>query len=195
MHIHRSVVPLLLFLLPSFAGAQVCDDRDFRDQLRHLAAECGASKCRTDNPVTSRDGFIQSLRTPPLVLVHVFFPSGETDVQKTFDWKTRRRLDLEHAAELAQRGNQTAYIFARASMSGDPSSNSQIAAERLRTVADWLRRLSPSLRIVRISLGTDALVLSRQDADVLALAPMEYRNDTWILNQSVQILLYPCDAP
>jgi hypothetical protein len=116
-------------------------------------------------------------------------------VQKVFDWKTHRRADLERAAELVRRGNQTAYVFARASMSGDPSSNSQIAAERLRTVADWLRRLAPRMKTVRISLGTDALVLSRQDADALALAPMEYRNDTWILNQSVEIMLYPCDTP
>lgn len=189
------VVMLLLSSRASLLNAQACDNVEFRNQLAQLKAACDESHCGTAEPVSDREAFIRSLRVPPLILFHVFFPSGETDVQKVFDWKTRRRVDLEHLAELTKNGHQTAYILARASMSGDPSSNSQLAVERLRSVAEWIRRLSPRLRIVPIALGTDALVLSRGDAESLGLLPMEYRNDTWLLNQSVQIILYPCDEP
>jgi hypothetical protein len=130
-----------------------------------------------------------------LFTVHVFFPLGATDMQSALDLTSTKRDEMNLLkAQITKPEDTIVYVVGRGSAIGSDRKNWEIS--RKRTLAVY-RYLLEDLKlncqyIQKVALGKTIFQLSLKDANVLNIAEGDYREDPLVLNQSVEIFVYPC---
>jgi hypothetical protein len=195
-----AVVALALTLQTANADdPRVCGNEELLRAMRIIDAACDTITCNFTtlkelNANVQKRQLLYALRDPYLQPVHVFFPMNETDVHRAFDWSTTKREQLATLQFIDDPEQSIIYVIGRASTTGDHDINVRMSRERMRSVMKYLQE---ELRVKCHNfhggwLGREILQLNESDAEFLHIYPNDYRRDTYILNQSVEIFVYPC---
>jgi hypothetical protein len=205
------VVPLvdLLLLLaisclaqagePERGWPRVCRNVELLKAIRIIDSACGAMTCdattlrKLDSEV-DRSSLLAAIRDPNLTPVHLFFPIGITEVRHTFDWNSRKRDELATLKYMTDPGNAIVFVLAETSVVGSSEVNQRLSRERMASTIKYLQDvLKVRCHLFRGGwLGESTLQLSEHDASILGIDPADYRHDSFVLNQSVHVFVYPC---
>lgn len=178
----------------------VCRSRELLRALRIIDGACTAIACDLSTlrqlNTLPRQRLLSALWDPALMPVNIFFPSGQTDVRRAFDWRSRKRLQLSRLKDIFDPENAIVYVVGRASDGGSIELNSSLGRERMESVMRYLKD-DLHVRCHRFSgvwLPEGVVALGESDARLLNIDSREYRHDPSVLNQSILVFVYPCPA-
>lgn len=202
----RRAAPLLLCILATwfwglsqgYAAEDVCKNETLREvfQIIHGACNnenCDESKLDEINSTIAKPKLLTAMRTLPTI--HVFFPSGKATMKDALDLGTAKKDQLAILQEIITNPEDTVvYVVGRGSAHGSARANWEIARKRTLAVYYYLlQELKLTCRYVqKVAFGKTVLQLTSSDAGFLGIAPNDFRNDEKVLNQSVEIFVYPC---
>jgi hypothetical protein len=150
--------------------------------------------------ITSLDASIDKtillgvLRNPRLQLVHIFFPSNETNPERALDWPIRR-MSLK-ILEYKLTSNSIVYVIGTASRPGREDVQQYLARARVASVMDFMRTNFVNLprAFAGASAPSERFQLTASDARFLNIEPQAFRNDPVSLNNSVFVFVFPCGS-
>lgn len=196
----RLAVTLVLSLLgaPAWAEDNVCSNPTLQEVFRIVHAACDTENCdeaklEEINVSIPKHKLMAAMRL--MNPIHVFFPSGRSTMQDALDFATSKKDQIAMLQEIITAPEETVvYVIGRGSRTGSQRKNFELARRRTLAVFMHLARdLKLKCRYVqKVAFGKTVLQLSRSDANLLNIAPNDYRSDERILNQSVEIFVYPC---
>ncbi len=198
-----AIIAVLVFLagraeIYSYERPPVCDNRELRRAMRSIYDACNDVTCDFSKLRELQDidksKLLAALSNPYLRPVHLFFPSGRTALEESFDWRTTKKDQLDAIRFIDDPANTIVFVVGRASATGDRDMNIRISRERMISVLDYIEnRLNVRCHKFKGGwLGKEYLQLSRSDAAYLHLESRDYRNDELVLNQAVHVFVFPC---
>jgi outer membrane protein OmpA-like peptidoglycan-associated protein len=197
------LISLLLLVTTSvetypYQRPPVCDNVELRRAIRTIYDACNDITCDFSKLQELEDidksKLLAALRNPYLRPVHLFFPSGRTQLQETFDWRTTKQAQLDSVKLLDDPENTIVFVIGRASVTGNRDLNIRLSRERMLSVMDYLKN-KLQVRCHKFKggwLGKEYLQLTPSDATVLNLNGRDYRDDELVLNQAVHVFVFPC---
>ena len=129
--------------------------------------------------------------------IHVFFPMGKSDIGDALDWPTQRQDQFEVLKKTMEGENtdgSIVFVIGRASATGSAKLNFELSQKRTLSVYQYLRG---SLKlnctdIQKVWFGREVMQLKHGDARQIEIEKEEYRDNELILNQSVEVFVWPC---
>jgi hypothetical protein len=176
----------------------VCDNQELRRAIRSIYDACNDITCDFSKLREIEDipkgKLLAALNNPYLRPVHLFFPSGHTQLNDAFDWRTTKKDQLDTIKLLDDPDNTVVFVIGRASTTGDRDVNIRLSRERMLSVMHYIQ-FELRVRCHKFKggwLGKEYLQLSRSDAALLNVESRDYRNDELVLNQAVHVFVFPC---
>lgn len=175
-----------------------CDNSTLKEVFNIIHAACTEESCDPERlkEITTkieRWKLLTAMRT--LHTVHIFFPLGKTDMRSALDMSTTKNEQLALLKnEIKHPEDTIVYVVGRGSAVGSDRKNWEISRQRTLAVYRYLLddlKLSCQY-IQKVALGKSIFQLSAGDARLLNIADGDYRQDENVLNQSVEIFVYPC---
>lgn len=192
-----AVSPTAAFADQSKGEQTVCRNGELLRAIRTIEAACADLTCDFEklkelNSAIDRGTLMAVLRNPYLFPVHLFFPMGKTSTADILNWNTTKRDQLDSLKSIDR--DSVVYVIGRASKKGGSALNRILSRERVKSVLKYLKE---TLRVDCHEFhgawfGDETLYLTQSDASMLNIPALDYRNDVGILNQSVQIFVFPC---
>ncbi len=175
-----------------------CDNKTLEEVFNIIHAACTEERCdptrlKEITKSIERWKVLTAMRT--LFTVHMFFPKGKTDIESSLDLSTTtsdQQAMLQR--EITKPYETVVYVVGRGSSSGSDRTNWEISRERTLAVYNYLvNDLKLKCRFLqKVAFGKTILQLTVSDAKLLNIAEGDYRSDENVLNQSVEIFVYPC---
>lgn len=186
----------------SNAEPEICHNKELLEAMRIINRACSQEGCSVEalkelnSTSVNKEKLMGALRNPYLFPVHIFFPANKTDLSEAYDWEIAKKNQLATISYLQAPSDSVIYVIGRASTLGNRKFNQKLSQMRTRSVLDYLQN---KLKIKcggfqAAWLGQDALQLSASDANTLNLNSKDYRNSMQILNQSVELFVFPCKS-
>ncbi len=197
-------VMCLVFLLGSSAlHAQqeptVCQNRALRAAISIIEEACTPVTCDfarlRDIDSLDKAALLAALGDRELHPVSLFFPLNEDSAVGAFDWKTIKHSQLETLKFITNINRAAIFVIGRASTIGNNDANRLLSINRMRSVMAYIQNeLNITCRVFYGGyLGAEIFQLGLSDAAHLGIAPVDFRNDQFILNQSVHVFVLPCE--
>jgi hypothetical protein len=198
----RHLVPIVLLTCLCLERPARADDRCENGTLQEvfniIHAACTEESCDPErlkeiSTHIERWKLMTAMKT--LFTVHVFFPIGKSDMQSALDLRTGKSDQLALLrSEIRNPEDTIVYVVGRGSAEGSSRINWEISRKRTLAVYRYLEdNLKLNCRFIqKVALGKTILQLSLSDAKLLDIADGDYRSDVNVLNQSVEIFVYPC---
>jgi hypothetical protein len=116
-------------------------------------------------------------------------------MQSALDLSTTKEFQLEKLrSEIKNPDDTVVYVVGRGSAQGSDRTNWEISRKRTLAVYRYLLEdLKLNCRYIqKVALGKNIFQLTAGDAKLLNIPEADYRGDKSVLNQSVEIFVYPC---
>ena len=178
---------------------RICSNTALRDAIRIIQHACTETNCNFDalmalDRQVDKGALLAAFRDSDLKPVHIFFPLNEDRIEKSFDWKVSKKSQLDTIRYLSEPKRAAIFVIGRASTIGRPDSNRRLSIRRMQSILKYLKK---DLKIDCETfyggyLGAEIFQLRLTDARALNIEPTDFRNDEYILNQSVHIFVFPC---
>ena len=176
----------------------MCNDTELLQYIDTIDRACNNDVCDSDairelDSSVSKAKLMPVLGNPNLGLVSLFYPRDRDDITQTFEWRSRRHTQIQAFKNISS-DSVSIYILGRASKIGDVGYNVGLSRRRAINVRNYLKELLGG----RCSdyhvawVGRDTLQLDRKDAASLGIPEIDYQDDLFVLNQSVQVFVFPC---
>lgn len=209
MRINRLVLFIFfsLVLVPAQARPQkaevsqpeVCSNQELSKAIRVIRAACNDVTCNPQllkeiDTGVDKSTLLFALRSPHLLPVHIFFPIGETELSKAFDWPTIKKEQLDTIRFLENPGNTLIFILGRASTVGNFDKNVLISQRRAESVKSYIQNnLKVNCKAFHGAwLGETIFQWDISDAAFMNIPTRDYRASEMVLNQSVHVFAFPC---
>ena len=162
---------------------------------------------RACNEETCDEGLLKEINTSiergkllaamdQLKVYHIFFPVGKHEIADSLDFEVTKKDQLAALKYAITNPEDVAiYVLGRGSASkGSERLNWELSRKRTLSVYNYLiRELGLTCRYVqKVAFGKTVLHLSASDAGMLRIPTNDFRNDVNVLNQSVEVFVYPC---
>jgi hypothetical protein len=206
MYMRKSLLNLLV-IVGLFIGAATTSYADDPMCKNPALYEVFAIIDRACNEQTCDEGILKEINTAiergkllaamdQLKVYHIFFPVGKSDIHDALDFDITKKDQLASLKYSITNPEDVAiYVLGRGSASkGSERVNWELARKRTLAVYNYLTTdLALTCRYVqKVAFGKTVLQLSASDAGMLRIPANDFRNDTDVLNQSVEVFIYPC---
>lgn len=201
----RFVLLLALVVAPAIGRADglrpskdVCTDDDLMKTFEVIEGACDAEHCdesklgEIDKKV-DKPKLMAALRKLPVV--HLFWRSGRFEISDVLNFEELKKDQLETLKMLAKGSDDMAvYVLGRGSQSGTADQNKEISRRRTLSVYQYLAADSKGWcrHILKAAFGKTVLPLQPSDATLLDIPGADYEHSGAILNQSVEVIIFPC---
>lgn len=199
---------LVLFLFCANAYAdpdpEVCSNVELLNALRIVNSACTEETCDFSkleklDAVVDREQFLTALSNPHLRAVHIFFPSNEYELSRAFDWLSTKSGQISTLRAIDNPERSAVFVIGSASVTGAEGKrgddhNRKLSYSRMQGVLEYLKEdLRIECKDFRVGfLGREIMQLSVSDGSFLKINSRDYRNDEYVLNQSVHVFVFPC---
>jgi len=178
---------------------RVCTNPELLKAIRIIDRACNEISCdfstlRELNQQIDKGLLLQAFRNPELQSVHIFFPINKAKLDDAFDWRSTKRDQIASLKYISEPDRAVVYVLGRASTVGNRDLNVRLSRERMRNVLNFLKN-GLGIRCHAFHggwFGQEIQQLSLSDARMLNIEPLDFRNDSLVLNQSVHIFVFPC---
>jgi hypothetical protein len=177
----------------------VCRDPELLRAIEVMSGVCNDFTCdgsslRQLGTSASKVRLLSALAEPTLMPINLFFPAGRSDLRDIFDWNSAKRDQMCQFNGIADPENTFVFVIGRTSNTGSVDSNNRLRRERMANVLRYLRdELHVRCRRFRgVWVPKGVFTLAENDARLLKVDAREYRYNVSVLNQSVQVFVYPC---
>jgi len=193
------IVVMLGSTMPAAAeDPDVCDNKALRRAIRTINDACNSISCDFNKlrelENIDKSALLTALRNRDLTPVHIFFPKGETDVARAFDWRTTKRAQLDTIRLMDSPDDSVVFVIGRASLTGDRETNIAISRERMKSVMHYIQNvLGVKCHDFKGGwVGKEYLQMTSSDAGFLYINDGDYRKDELVLNQAVHVFVFSC---
>jgi outer membrane protein OmpA-like peptidoglycan-associated protein len=175
----------------------VCNNVELRKTIQIIDRACNDISCdfrelkEIDSKV-DKPALLAAMTNPYMKHITLFFPEDKSDLGEIFDWKASKKSYLDSFRYVDDPDNAIVFVLGRASSKGNFQHNVDLSRERMRSVLNYLKQNMSCKTFHGAWLGKGIFQLVEDDARRLGIAPVEYRNNPLILNQSVHVFVFPC---
>ena len=183
---------------PKDARPMICKSHELLAYMRKIKQACNDITCdfkklKEIDENVDKPTLLAALRSPYLHPVHIFFPVGKTALNTAFDWNSTKRSQLGSLKTLEDPQNSVIFVLGQASAKGSHDLNINLSEQRMQSVMSYLTEIGVQCKKIHGAfLGREIFQLSASDASFLYIPADDFREDPFVLNQSVHLFVFPC---